>query len=1057
MKIINKYSVLEESYPDLLDGANQLVQKAKISERFKNISLNESDIEELETIKEICEISIIERWNAGEDEELKTLCSVYYDIASLLELPKDPILRVFECIKLIAISYVGESWHLVKKFLKNNQNEFFDSKVDDVWNKKLLENIFFALYYTVKKDSWEDLKLASKYISSLRERQKELEIDYLEALDLNEKKPAAAELISLYHLAKSVDLLAVYLIDGSPNNVLDQLRYHLSQSEQYAQEFNDYSLSLLIQYFEPFSDKIVKNSLWYITRGTYQRIDKFNEYVTKRENDPIFELLYPQREAILKGRLLDDAYDAIVVNLPTSSGKTLIAEYRILKAINQFSEQGGWVAYVVPTRALVNQIATQLKRDLQPVGIKVEKLSGALDIDGFEDSLLTEDTNHRQFDVLVTTYEKLQILIRREVGTKAERPLVLVVVDEAHNLEEETRGIALELLLTLIKKECNKANFLLLTPEIKNSDEIAKWLGAERGSQIHLGLNWWQPNERIIGAVSVEGSGRNFSILLNTLFTEKGTYEVSDKILMTSFENAAVTKSSLFGGSTKSAGRKTILSAYLASSFIDENSIVLVGTPEDTFTVAESIWSLWGNNDKIDNEVQLVKKYVSAELGSEFPLNKFLDKGIGIHSSTLPEDIKFLIEDLMSKGKLRVLVATTTIAQGINFPVTSVIMASYSYPFKRMPVRDFWNIVGRVGRTSQKNIGFVGITLKNDAELDTVAQYVLRAADDLKSRLIDMVKEAMNNGFQNFEKLIYFEPHWTNLLQFISHLHKQAESLDQFLASLEIDLQSTLGYKQLDEPQKKFIRENLRQYAKNIKPAEATLSDATRFSTISVRTLISGLGREKLVSSDWDSKRLFSNQNSSLNKLVGLMLSTPEVRQQLEEIKSGDSVLDRTSISRLITDWVSGETIEKIAQKYFAEDSSQKSIEKCTKAIYRNITNAATWGLAGLQKLPNSGLEWDSLSDIDKRRLSNLPAMIHYGVNSDEAILMRKNNVPRSIASRIGKLFDSSNSNIYSATSDEVTSWLHTLKDDQWSNPDTSNISGNEYKMIWKKLSGSFV
>ena len=50
-----------------------------------------------------------------------------------------------------------------------------------------------------------------------------------------------------------------------------------------------------------------------------------------------------------------------------ASGKTLIAEFRILQALNQFSDDNGWVVYVAPTRALVNQIASRLKRDLSPI------------------------------------------------------------------------------------------------------------------------------------------------------------------------------------------------------------------------------------------------------------------------------------------------------------------------------------------------------------------------------------------------------------------------------------------------------------------------------------------------------------------------------------------------------------------------------------------------------------------------------------------------------------------------------------------------------------------
>ena len=128
--------------------------------------------------------------------------------------------------------------------------------------------------------------------------------------------------------------------------------------------------------------------------------------------------------------------------------------------------------YIAPTRALVNQVAAKLKREFEPIGIKVEKMSGAIEIDSFESNMLTDSED--RFDVLVVTPEKMNLLIRDGIETKMGRPLALAVVDEAHNIEEESRGINLEILLANIKNDCSKANFLLLTPFIKNSEEIQR-------------------------------------------------------------------------------------------------------------------------------------------------------------------------------------------------------------------------------------------------------------------------------------------------------------------------------------------------------------------------------------------------------------------------------------------------------------------------------------------------------------------------------------------------------------------------------------------------------
>ncbi|NQV51274.1 MAG: hypothetical protein HQ507_12300 [Candidatus Marinimicrobia bacterium] len=172
-----------------------------------------------------------------------------------------------------------------------------------------------------------------------------------------------------------------------------------------------------------------------------------------------------------------------------------------------------------------------------------------------------------------------------------------------------------------------------------------------------------------------------------------------------------------------------------------------------------------------------------------------------------------------------------------------------------------------------------------------------------------------------------------------------------------------------------------------------------------------------------------------------------------------DQQFDRSSISRIIIDWVNGKSINFIATKYFGSESDdRKRVEKCSKVMYSYMANAATWGLAAIQKMPNSGVDWERLSDTEKKKMSNLPALLHYGVNTDEAVLMRKNSIPRSIAKRIGELYSSSHQGeIFNKSSSEVNDWINSLPVDTWNTFKSSNsqLTGREYQRIWKKLSGN--
>jgi len=1050
MSIELKYHYLETAYPDMLEGIGMLIQKAKISKRFKDVILDSSDLSKLEKAKNLCELSIVEIWDNQNSDPFKALCSIYFDIASQLDIDISDDLSVFEYIKIIAFGYLGEGWHLVRQYLKTQEQKIDNLSQTEKWNSRLLNNSFKVLVGLIRKKDWRDINNSVQLIETLRSQQNQFELTFLNNFEEGTRPYGASELVSLYHFAKSIEILGQYLIEGRPIEPESQIQYHIGYAKEFATKSENLSLQLLFQFFDGFSSKLIRNTIWYNTRGINSRISRFNEFISKRENEGIFELLYPQKEAL--SEIFNPAHNAVVVNLPTSSGKTMIAEYRSLMALNQFSEDGGWVAYVVPTRALVNQVYNQLNKDLSPIKIRIEKVSGALELDGFEEALMERDSQSGVFDVLVTTYEKLHLMIRQGYGTRENRPLVLVIVDEAHNIAEETRGLNLEFLLSTIKTDCIRANFLLMTPDVSNSYEIAKWLGGDRGKELHLSVHWWQPNERVIGALINQGRRREYDIKLKTLLTNKGTYQTEEDIYLASSNENDPSVSDL--------NTKKLFASILASKLIciEEPSVILAADPSDAFDIANEICSRNQSVFNDDEEIELVRRFIEDELGDGFSLSDCLKKRIGVHSSAIPDEIKFLIEELMSKGKLQTLVATTTIAQGINFPISSVIMATNRYPFKVMPVRDFWNLAGRVGRAGQQSLGWVGIVSKNDQDLLQISDYVKKAADELKSQLIDIVNKALADPNIEFERWLFRDPRWSGLLQYISHLHVQSVNLHTFISSLEQKLQDTFGYNKLNLDQKNYLRFNLRSYAEKITPIDAKLSDSTGFSTVSIGKLWSGLRDANLNSDDWKKNQLFSEQNRSLQKLIGIMLQTPEIRSTIEKLSSGENSLERASISKMMIDWVNGKSISFIANRYFSSETDQRiRIEKCTRAMYSHLANAATWGLAAIQKMPNSGADWTNLNEIEKKRMANLPALLHYGVNTDEAVLMRKNCIPRSIAKRVGELYNASvGGNIFGSGSSEISSWLRSLDYTTWESvrPPNSKMTGKDYKNIWEKLNG---
>ncbi len=118
-------------------------------------------------------------------------------------------------------------------------------------------------------------------------------------------------------------------------------------------------------------------------------------------------------------------------------------------------------------------------------------------MDVFEEDILSINNKENSFNILVSTPEKLQLIIRNK---KVTRPLALVVMDEAHNIEDEERGLRIELLLATIKRDCPSVHFLLLMPYVEKAETIARWLAQDvnAGRAISIGTCVWKPNELIV-------------------------------------------------------------------------------------------------------------------------------------------------------------------------------------------------------------------------------------------------------------------------------------------------------------------------------------------------------------------------------------------------------------------------------------------------------------------------------------------------------------------------------------------------------------------------------
>jgi hypothetical protein len=981
-----------------------------------------------------------------------------YELCRTLQIPSVPEERIFHILHLAALAYSSDQWTDLRRWLKDNKQKIRPpTTVDASWERRILFRLFDCWTRLLRKQGWDDLDRIREIVAGLRKDQELYEKTALSNQDSAAARAIAFRLIALYHWAKGTEILAVYTLQGKPAGIEAELDKHFEAGRQAAQSSHDAQLEVLLRWLHVTARRMVAGSLWKVAQAINSHVIKFVRSITKTRS--LFELLPPQRAALQEQGLLDQASRAVVIDLPTSGGKTTLAQFRILQALNQFDAEKGWVAYVAPTRTLVAQLTRRFREDFSPLDIRVEQLTGAIEIDAFEEALLTARTDKVPFHILISTPEKLQLVIRNK---KVLRPLALVVMDEAHNIEDVERGLRIEFLLATIKRECASANFLLLMPYVPNADDLAKWLGEEAGKTISIGTSPWQPNERAVGVFSVKKEDTQragWSLKFETLITTPKTIQLRGEHRVGPIKPLDVPIS-------KINKRLSLQAGAMARVFSERGTSIAVAQKiPDTWSIARDITRNLEPFREVPSEIGLVQRFLAAEISPDFELINMLRYGVGVHHAGLSDETRTLIEWLSEIGLLRVLCATTTLAQGINFPVASIFLATRLYPYgKEMSSRAFWNLAGRAGRINQESVGIVGLAAGKDP--DAIRHYVSQTTGELVSRLIGLLNDVEKSGRLNELSLLIQEEQWTDFRSYVAHLWNEKRNLDAVLADTEQLLRNTfgfgvlqggtnIGYKQKAQALLDATRQYARDLAGNLE--HATLADSTGFAPEGVRSAINGLYRleRKLTPADWQPESLFGNTASSrLSHLVGIMMNIPQIRGSLKEISSEG--LTHQRIAEITRAWVNGLSIKDIAVEFFRKGSTTEKITNACKAIYKVLSNSGPWGLSALSKMPTSGIDFEQLPEDLQRKINCLPAMVYHGVKTEAAVLMRMNSVPRSIAEPLGNEFEKQTGTADKQTLGIARDFLCNLTESDWSQaaPPGVTMSGKDYKKVWARLSG---
>lgn len=964
--------------------------------------------EQLRFIRNGLELHVFTLLSSGNSEELRSAAAKAFQVGRVVPRDGSPLKDAHGLVRLGCFAVLGDRGADFRRLLI--EQGIPTLPIDDPdWGTRVWAVIMTIWLCLFRKQGWGDLDKVQELVAKLRSEQRLQEPTFLSRAEVRKDSQPAWELILAYHLAKAAEILGAYLSNGSVGgryDVREQLDAQFDRGISAAVQGQFMDREVFARLLAQTARTFVDNSIWTVTRATNSRVSRFvDSLVSRQRSTPIFEMLPPQRRTLREKGLLGSGHRSVVVSLPTSSGKTFIAEFRLLQALNQFEQERGWVAYLAPTRALVNQLTIRLRRDFAEIGCIVEKVSPALEVDGIEGDMLVEKDTDLQFRILVSTPEKLDLMLRGGWEQQIGRPLTLVIVDEAHGLASTTRGLKLELLLATINRECRYAQFLLLTPFVRNATEIARWLAPDSHSSIELGVDW-VPNDRAIAIVSAQRGAApgDYHLTLDTQHTTHPTIEVPEALTPPGNRPLGLSWSEVSG----SLGKLAAATAQILQR--RGTVIILVGQPRHSWGVADALKVEENHREVHDEDIAHIQRFLADEMGDDFPLSHLLEYGIGIHHAGLSDDTRRLVEWLTEKSKLRAVVATTTVAQGVNFPVSGVVFASHQYPYGiDLSPEEFWNVAGRAGRVDQGDLGIVAFAADSDAKTKKIKEFMGRSVGALNSTLVEMVKKAIAEGKLLSLDAMSRQPEWSAFLQYLAHTYRQIGDHERFAAEIEQVLRGTLGFQALRKSHMSWADDlvnGVYKYAERLKGKPLRLVDATGFSWESVNATLARLNEAGLSETAW-TPELFGARRNDLQRMMGVLLRVPELRKSLIEVVGGQQP-DGSKLSSIICDWVHGRPLSEMATEYFGDgvngDATERvsAMTKCCRSVFGRLTQTASWGLSALQALTMRD-SMDSLSIVEQKVVRNIPARVYYGVNSDEAVALRLVGVPRVAAEELAQ------------------------------------------------------
>jgi len=351
----------------------------------------------------------------------------------------------------------------------------------------------------------------------------------------------------------------------------------------------------------------------------------------------------------------------IALSAPTSAGKSFVFENYLVSLFGSAKPRS--VVYLVPTRALITQVAIDLAEYFQDVSEAPEILTVPLEADA---SLSPRA-------IYVMTQERVQLALSTHPSFQAD----VIVVDEAQSIADGARGVLLQWILDDLLARTPTAQILFASPNVRNLDVFGKLFGLLDILEIFSSEPTVAQNFLVVGVESAT-KGR---IAIHRQAASEDSVEVAQLTL------------------DQSIASRTDKLVHVAAKLGQGNAnIVYANGAAEAEKIALQLADLFNEREPSVEQVNL-SDLAKEVVHPNYVLAECIKRGVAFHYSNIPTQLRRSVEEAVSRGHVDYLVCTSTLLQGVNLPVKNIFMcAPEKGRTQPLDSTDFWNLAGRAGR-----------------------------------------------------------------------------------------------------------------------------------------------------------------------------------------------------------------------------------------------------------------------------------------------------------------------------------------------------------------------